>query len=59
MKIEDRIEQRTELAEDLLRLLSDDIEGLYIIDEAGDERFSEEAQDKFNEIQDMLEEAGL
>ena len=59
MKIEDRIEQRTQLAEDLLRLLSDDIEGLYIIDEAGDERFSEEAQDKFNEIQDMLEEAGL
>lgn len=59
MKIEDRIEQRAELAEDLLRILSEDIEALYIVDENGDERFSEEAQDKFNQIQDALEEAGL
>tara|TARA_Y100000114_G_scaffold156604_1_gene184340 strand:+ start:1231 stop:1410 length:180 start_codon:yes stop_codon:yes gene_type:complete len=59
MKIENKIERRAELSEDLLRLLSDDIEALYIIDENGDERFSEEAQDKFNQIQDMLEGAGL
>lgn len=59
MKIEDGIKRRAELAEDLLRLLSDDIEALYIIDENGDERFSEEAQDKFNQIQDMLKGAGL
>lgn len=59
MKIEDRIERRAELAEDLLRLLSDDIEALYIIDENGDERFTEEAQDRFMMILDMLEEAGL
>lgn len=59
MRIEDRIERRAELAEDLLRLLSDDIESLYIVDENGDERFSEEAQGKFNDIQDALKEAGL
>ena len=59
MKIENKIERRAELSEDLLRLLSADIEALYIIDENGDERFSEEAQGKFNQIQNALEEAGL
>ena len=59
MNTEDRIERRAELAEDLLRLLSDDIESLYIVDENGDEHFSEEAQGKFNDIQDALKEAGL
>lgn len=59
MNTEERIERRAELAEDLRRLLSDDIEALYIIDETGAECFTEEAQGKFNEIQDMLEGAGL